>query len=95
MLETGALGYHFGNKIDMLMALNDCPSDVLVMGNLDPVAIFKSATPETVRSTVLELLNATANHPNFVLSSGCDVPPHTPHENIEAFYKALEEYNNK
>jgi len=93
MLETGAWGYHFGNKIDMVKALNDCPPDVLVMGNLDPVAIFKSATPETVRLAALELLNATSGYPNFVLSSGCDVPPHTSHANIEAFYEALKEYN--
>ena len=40
-----------------------------------------------------ELLNATAAYPNFILSSGCDVPPETPHANIDAFYKALSEYN--
>ena len=95
MLETGARGYHFGNKIDMLKALNDCPPDVLVMGNLDPVTLFKSATPEALRLTVSELLNLTSDYPNFVLSSGCDVPPHTSHANIEAFYGALEEYNNR
>jgi len=94
MLETGALGYHFGNKIDMVQVLNTCPQDVLVMGNLDPVSIFKSATPETLRLTALELLNVTSGYPNFVLSSGCDVPPHIPQANIEAFYSALEEYNN-
>ena len=95
MLETGAWGYHFGNKIDMVQVLNDCPQDVLVMGNLDPVSIFKSAIPETIRSATLALLNATSGYPNFVLSSGCDVPPHIPHVNIEAFYSALEEYNNR
>ena len=93
MLETGAWGYHFGNRINMVDALNACPPDVLVMGNLDPVITFKSATPEGVKLTALELLNATAGYPNFVLSSGCDVPPHTSHANIEAFYGALEEYN--
>ena len=93
MLETGAWGYHFGNKIDMAEALGDCPPDVLVMGNLDPVTIFKSATPDVVWSATSELLNATSDYPNFVLSSGCDVPPNTPHKNIEAFYGALEKYN--
>ena len=93
MLETGVRAYHFGNKIDMVKALNDCPPDVLVMGNLDPVAIFKTATPEVVRAATLELLNATSGYPNFVLSSGCDVPPHTSQANIEAFYGALDEYN--
>jgi uroporphyrinogen decarboxylase len=95
MLKAGAWGYHFGNKIDMTEALNDCPPDVLAMGNLDPVSIFKSATPEMVKSATLELLNATSGYPNFVLSSGCDVPPHTSHANIEAFYGALGVYNNR
>ena len=95
MLETGAWGYHFGNKIDMAEALNDCPSNVLVMGNLDPATIFKSATPEAVRLATLELLDITSSYPNFILSSGCDVPPHTPHINIEAFYGALDEYNRR
>jgi len=95
MLETGAWGYHFGNKNNIVQTLHDCPQDVLVMGNLDPVTVFKSATPEAVHSTALELLNATSDYPNFVLSSGCDVPPHTPHANIKAFYEALEEYNSR
>jgi len=95
MLETGAWGYHFGNKIDMVQVLNDCPQDVLVMGNLDPVAVFKAATPEELKRTELELLNATSLYPNFVLSSGCDVPPHTPHQNIKMFYSTLEEYNGR
>jgi len=57
------------------------------------VSIFKSATPDAVRSATLELLNATSDYPNFVISSGCDVPPNTPQANIEAFYEALEKYN--
>jgi len=93
MLETGAWAYHFGNKIDMVQALKDCPPNVLAMGNLDPVTVFKSATPDAVKSATLELLNATSGYPNYVLSSGCDVPPHTPHINIEAFYEAVKEYN--
>jgi uroporphyrinogen decarboxylase len=90
-LETGASAYHFGNKIDMVQALNELPPTALAMGNLDPVGVFKSASPEEVKRQTLELLQRTAKYPNFVLSSGCDVPPHTPQANIEAFYAALEE----
>lgn len=93
MLETGSAAYHFGNKIDMVEALKGCTPDVLAMGNLDPVTVFKSATPEEIKAKTLELLNNASEYPNFVLSSGCDIPPHTPHANIEAFYSALEEYN--
>lgn len=93
MLETGSAAYHFGNKIDMAEALKGCTPDVLAMGNLDPVTVFKDASPEEIKTITLDILNKTAEFPNFVLSSGCDVPPHTPHANIEAFYNALEEYN--
>ena len=57
MRGTGAWGYHFGNKIDRVQALNDCPPDVLVPGNLDPVTGFK--TVETRHATSLQLYNYT------------------------------------
>ena len=89
MLHTGAHGYHFGNAMNMVDALETCPPDVLVMGNLDPVGVFKMSIPEQVKQSVKTLLEQTAGYKNFVLSSGCDVPPHTPLENVEAFYEAL------
>lgn len=94
MVSTGAKGLHFGNQADMVEALEACPSDRLVMGNLDPVGIMKLADAATVRQATLELLQKTAPYPNFILSTGCDVPPHIPMENIRAFYDALEEYNS-
>jgi len=95
MVSSGAAAFHFGNQADMVEALKACPSDSLVMGNIDPVGIMKMADAETVRSATLNLLERTAEFPNFVLSTGCDVPPHIPFENIEAFYSALKTYNSK
>ena len=95
MIATGAYGYHFGNQMDMITALEQCPKDVLVMGNLDPSGLFKSASAEEMRKATTELLEKTAQYPNFVLSSGCDIPPHIPIENIHAFYEALKEFNNR
>ena len=93
MLYTGSMAYHFGNMIDMHVALEQCPSDVLVMGNLDPTTLFRNGTDQEMKVATKDLLEKTASYPNFVLSSGCDVPPHTPYANISAFYSALEEYN--
>ena len=93
MLYTGASGYHFGDAMNMKEALEACPDNVLVMGNISPVGMFKMGTPETMRQTVLDLLHQTENDKNFVLSSGCDTPPQSPFANIEAFYDALEEFN--
>lgn len=94
MVATGAAAYHFGNKINMVEALKEVPADALAMGNLDPVSLFKAAAPEEMKKATLDLLEATRSYPNFVLSSGCDTPPHTPAENIDAFFAALNEFNN-
>lgn len=93
MLATGAQGYHFGNKADMLAALRECPSDVWVMGNLDPVGVFRMLTPEEVFAQTEELLSRTAGYANFIVSTGCDTPPEVPFDNIQAFYLAVEKYN--
>lgn len=93
MVYTGAAAYHFGNKIDMEEALKEVPADALAMGNLDPVSLFKMARPDEIRKATLELLEAARAYPNFVLSSGCDIPPLTPLANIDAFYEALEAFN--
>lgn len=93
MISTGAAGYHFGNAIDMISALEECPSDTLVMGNLDPVSLFKMSSAEKVYNETIALLQKTKNYKNFILSSGCDTPPEIPFENIEQFYKALNDFN--
>lgn len=94
MVYTGAAGYHFGNGIDMVSALNDCPKDALVMGNIDPVSVLKMASSQQVYEQTMQLLTDTAAYPNFVLSSGCDTPPEIPFANIEMFYQSLNDYNS-
>lgn len=93
MVKTGSKAYHFGNNIDMVEVLKECPDNRLVMGNIDPVSLFQQVSPMELENAVIKLLKETANYRNFILSSGCDVPPHTSHVNIEAFYGALDKYN--
>lgn len=95
MVSTGAAAYHFGNKCQMEDVIRDVPPTVLAMGNIDPVSIFKDGTPEQMHQVVTELLEKMKDYPNFVLSSGCDTPPHTPMANIDAFFNALEEFNKQ
>lgn len=95
MASTGAAAYHFGNKCQMEEVIRDVPPTALAMGNIDPVSVFKDSTPEEMRKTVLNLLDKMKDYPNFVLSSGCDTPPHTPIENINAFFEALGEWNHR
>ena len=93
MVETGAAAYHFDNKCQMEEVIKEVPPTALAMGNLDPVSLFKDGTPEQMRKATLDLLEKTRQYPNFVLSSGCDTPPHTPIENVNEFFKALDDWN--
>lgn len=93
MVATGAAAYHFGNKCDMRQVIKDVPPTALAMGNIDPVSVFKEGTPEQMYETTTRLLQDMKQYPNFVLSSGCDTPPHTPMENIDAFFKALDDFD--
>jgi len=95
MVSVGAAGYHFGNGIDMLTAIKACPADTLAMGNLDPVSLFKQAYSDTMYIKTMELLKLCGSYPNFIISSGCDVPPGIPAKNVDAFYKAIEDYDRE
>lgn len=93
MIDSGAAALHFGNAIDMIGALEMCPKNLLVMGNIDPVRIFKQADVEKVTQVTTALLEKTKDYRNFIISSGCDMPPHTPEANIRAFYEAVDRFN--
>jgi len=93
--KIGAKAYHFGNACDMLEMIEKMPSDVLVMGNVDPAGTLRNGTPDKVREETLGIMEKCCQYPNFVISSGCDIPPATPWENLDAFFAAAEEYYNK
>ena len=96
ILSTGSAAYHFGNSVDMESdIIAKVPATTLVMGNVDPAGVLRMGTPEKVREATLSLLGRCAKYPNFQLSSGCDIPPMTPWENIKAFFAAWEEYYEK
>ena len=86
--QLGAAGYHFGDAIDMMAVLPQAPVDVPVMGNVSPAAQFRGGTPESIAAVTKELLKTCGAYPNFVISGGCDIPPQSPWENIDAFFAA-------
>lgn len=90
--SIGAAGYHFGDAVHLSDMLPDAPSDSLVMGNVSPSAELLCGTPDSVREATLKIMSECSSYPNFVISSGCDIPPNTPWENIDAFFSAVQEF---
>ena len=92
ILSTGAAAYHFGNSIDMEKMLPLIPMDTVVMGNVDPAGQFRGGTPVSIRAVTLELLEKCSRYPNFLISSGCDIPPLSSWENIDEFFDAVHDF---
>lgn len=78
-------GLSLDSMVDLSIAARKIPSDMVLIGNLDPVRIMVNESPEGVRRAVRNLLDAMSPYENFVLSTGCDLPQETPLENIRAF----------
>lgn len=89
ILEAGLEIYHFSTPMDILEVLARVDEKVIISGNLDPTNLFLNGAPELVREKTKELLVQTKNKTNFVISSGCDIPPHSPIENLDAFFDAV------
>lgn len=89
ILDTGAAAYHFGNSIDMLQMLEKVPEGTVVCGNVDPAGQFRNGTPESIREETLRIMKDCCSYPSFVISSGCDIPPMSKWENIDAFFEAV------
>ena len=85
---VGADAYHFGDAVDMIDVLERMGPDCIVCGNVSPAGQFVGGTPDSMRDAVLSLRARAADYPNFVLSSGCDIPPHASWDNIDAFFAA-------
>jgi uroporphyrinogen decarboxylase len=93
MLSTGSMGYHFGNAVDIVEIMPHINWGKVAFGNIDPARVFKNGSVEDVREKTWGLLEKTAIYKNFVISSGCDIPPGTPLENIDAFFDTLARFN--
>ena len=91
IFDLGAMGYHFGDAIDLMDVLPNASADALVMGNVSPSAQICGGTPESIAAVTKKLLKICIQYPNFVISSGCDIPPQSPWDNIDAFFRAAME----
>ena len=72
----------------MAQMLARIPAGTVAMGNVDPAGEFCHGTPESIRRATLQVMENCCPYPNFVISSGCDIPPMSKWENIDTFQLA-------
>lgn len=92
IFSNGCDAYHFGNAVSMRDMLSFAPSSVPVMGNLDPVGLFRDGTPGQMKQAVNAILSECGKYKNFILSSGCDIPPGAKWENTDAFFESAKDF---
>lgn len=92
IVTNGCLMYHFGNAINMAEMMSHVPENLIAMGNIDPAGEFRNGTAESVYNRTKEVMDECCKYKNFVISSGCDIPPMSPWENINAFFQAVEDF---
>ncbi len=78
--------------VDLPVVAERLSSDVVIMGNINPTGTLLKGNPQEVEKEVFELLERMEFCPNYVLSTGCDLPQETPLENIRAFMEAGRQY---
>lgn len=88
LFDNGCDIYHFGEVADIVEILKKAPADKIISGNISPLDFFVNASPDEMTAKVKNLLTECKNYPNFVLSSGCDIPQNAKWENINAFFEA-------
>ncbi len=95
MVEAGVDGVSLDSPeagVDLPAVARKLPPDVAIIGNINPTGTILKGKPEDVEVEVTDLLDRMKPHPNFVLSTGCDLPQETPLENIHAFMRAGRRY---
>jgi len=76
--------------LDSLSPLDDARAQMgprqVLLGNINPVAVLRNGTPETVRAAIAQCHQQAGAR--YIVGAGCEIPRDTPVENV----RALREY---
>ena len=64
---------------------------IALMGNVPPRDVLAEGTPEDVKRSTTEILNALEDRSRLIVSCGGGMPPQAPTENIKALISTVEE----
>ncbi|MFQ5811291.1 MAG: uroporphyrinogen decarboxylase family protein, partial [Armatimonadota bacterium] len=90
LAETGADVLSL-DIVDMAEAKERIGDRVTLFGNVQPSETLLEGTPEDVEAEVIACLRKAGDSPRgFIIASGCEVPLHSPRENVLAMMEAAE-----
>ena len=92
--DFGAKCFSVDAMVDMADMLKRCDHKMCMVGNLNNPEIMVQGTPDDVYRESVKLLElGKANGGGLIVCTGCELPPMTALENIQAMAKAAEDFS--
>lgn len=92
MCDTGAQILEVDHPVDLAAAKAQIGDRVCLQGNINPADPIFAGSSEAVDAAAHQCIDDAAGGGGFILSSGCEIPPEAPIENIRALVEAAERY---
>jgi uroporphyrinogen decarboxylase len=95
MVASGVDGLSLDSQsagVDLPAVAAEISKDIAIIGNISPTETMLNGCEKDVEMEVLDLLQKMEEFPNFVLSTGCDLPQDVPLRNIHAFMNTGKKY---
>ncbi|MBD5643113.1 uroporphyrinogen decarboxylase family protein [Clostridium botulinum] len=93
VVNAGISNFSIDNAEDLEEAKNIMGDRVVITGNVPPVDIVYRGNKEAIFKSVKECIKkGYDSKKGYILSTGCQIPMHTPIENIEMFMEAGKTY---
>ena len=88
LLDSGIAGFSM-DTVDLEAALDTAYGHYMIMGNLSPFDVLLSKTPDEIRAIGAERAAvAKRKGGGYMMLPGCDLPPKTPLDNVQAMVAA-------
>lgn len=92
MMETRADCVEIDSMVPMALAKEVAGGRCALEGNVSTIEAFYQGTPEDVRREANGIIDLFGNRGGLILSSACEIPRHTPRENVRALTDAALQY---
>jgi len=76
--------FSFDHAVDIEKAKKKAGGKMALMGNIDPVRMILSGTPEDITAECHRLIGIAGRDGGFILAPGCETPQASPDENVRA-----------
>lgn len=92
MAATGVKVLELDHLVNLTEAKQRIGEQAILMGNLDPAELLLSGTPNQVETAAKVCIEGVGADGRYILSSGCEIPPQAPLDNIRAMVTAAQKY---